>query len=65
MHEVVVDRVPVLDEEAEDRDQVLCDVGHRDDEQRQEAAARVGHEDSAEDDHDQDDREDQITLVVH
>ena len=32
--DVVVDRVAVLDEEAEDRDQVLGDVGDRDDEQR-------------------------------
>ena len=32
--DVVVDRVPVLGEEAQDRDQVLGDVGHRYDEQR-------------------------------
>src|SRR4029079_18527682 len=32
--DVVVERVPVLGEEAENRDQVLGDVGHRDDQQR-------------------------------
>ena len=32
--DVIVERVPVLDEEAENRDQVLGDVGYRDDQQR-------------------------------